>query len=95
MKTESSGPNKADQIPVALKAAEAGAYLAKALGLPDSISEQSMWAYARSNTIPAVRIGRRIWFTTESLTRFIANGGSPRTSKGAEVKSESPSAVRA
>jgi len=67
-----------DGAPVALKAADAGRYLAKALGLPEAVSAQGMWTYARTNAIPCVRIGRRIWFRVQSLDEFIANGGTPR-----------------
>lgn len=65
----------------ALKAAEAGGYLADALGLPQPISEQGMWAYARNEVIPAIRLGRRIWFLPRALDDFIAQGGTAREKK--------------
>jgi hypothetical protein len=69
-------PNHSDHT--ALKASEAGAYLANALGLPERISAQSMWTYARANAIPAIRIGRRVYFDTEKLREFLARGGTAR-----------------
>jgi hypothetical protein len=64
--------------PKALNAEDAGRYLAEALGLPNPISEQGMWSYARSGSIPSVRIGRRVWFTVPSINEFLANGGTAR-----------------
>lgn len=46
----------------ALRAAEAGVYLAQLLGLATPISAAQMWQYAREGIIPVVRLGRRVWF---------------------------------
>ena len=62
----------------ALLAWEAGEYLAHVLGRPSPFTAQQMWAWARADQIPAVRIGRRVYFRTESLDAFVESGGSPR-----------------
>lgn len=59
----------------ALRACEAGVYLAGLLGLDEPFSAQQMWAMARSNAVPVVRIGRLIFWQTTALEAFVASGG--------------------
>jgi hypothetical protein len=54
----------------ALRAAEAGAYLADRIGLPAAIAARQMWHYARTGVLPAVRLGRHVWFQTDALDAF-------------------------
>jgi hypothetical protein len=54
----------------ALKAEEAGEYLAKLLGLPHALSAQKMWRLARGREIPSVHLGREVWFQTDTLEAF-------------------------
>lgn len=54
----------------ALKAGQAGEYLAKLLGLPCAVSAQKMWRLARADLIPSFRLGREVWFQTDSLEAF-------------------------
>jgi hypothetical protein len=53
-----------------LKAKEAGVYLSSLLGLPASISAQSMWRLARLKEIPHKRIARQILFRTDWLEYY-------------------------
>jgi hypothetical protein len=61
----------------ALRAQEAGRYLADALGLPQPFSAQAMWQMGRSAVVPTVRIGRRVFFLTDRLDAYVRAGGSP------------------
>jgi hypothetical protein len=63
----------------ALGARAAGEYLAQIIGCATSFSAQQMWALARTNQIPAVRIGRRVFFQRDALEALVSTGGSTRT----------------
>jgi hypothetical protein len=63
----------------ALTAAAAGAYLSEQMGLDTPIPAALMWKYAREEEIPAVRLGRRVWFRTDILDT-IALGHNARAS---------------
>jgi hypothetical protein len=62
----------------ALTAHDAGVYLARVIGLPDPIPAQRMWHYARVGAVPAVRLGRRVWFQTTALKAFESSRGNSR-----------------
>jgi hypothetical protein len=65
----------------AYNAADAGKYLAERMGLPKPFDAQAMWRYGRQHEIPTLRIGRRVFFTTDALDRFVESGGSPANPK--------------
>lgn len=62
----------------ALKAAEAGRYLADRLGRDHPFDEQAMWRFARRGDIDVVRIRRDVYFRTDLLDRFVSQGGTRR-----------------
>lgn len=64
----------------ALRAAEAGLYLAKLVGLAAPIPATKMWRLGRSNLIRTVRLGRLCYFRTSDLEQFVADGGCGRRS---------------
>jgi len=53
-----------------LKAKAAGVFLAELLGLPEPISDQSMWRLARQKEIPHKRLAGQVLFRTDWLERF-------------------------
>lgn len=62
----------------ALRATEAGEYLAFLVGRLEPFTAQQMWAMARADVIPVVRVGRRIFWQSDTLTSFVSTGGSRR-----------------
>ena len=65
-------------VPRALSAAQAGIRLAQLLGLDQPIPKQRMWQLARCESLPVVRLGRRVWFQSTTLDAFVGNGGTAR-----------------
>ena len=59
----------------------AGEFLAALVGRSTPFSAQQMWAMARANQIPHVRIGRRIFFQRDALIAFVECGGTPRAKR--------------
>lgn len=59
----------------------AGEFLAELVGRATAFSSQQMYAMARANQIPVIRIGRRVIFQKEALAAFVAAGGSPRAKR--------------
>lgn len=51
----------------ALKATQAGEYLARKMGIDTPFPTSYMWKLARENQVPVVRLGRRVWFRTDIL----------------------------
>ena len=62
----------------ALRAADAGRYLAERLGIDRPFDEQTMWRLARRGDVPVVRVRRDVYFRTDALDRFVAEGGTRR-----------------
>lgn len=62
----------------ALQAKSAGEYLASVLGCWKPFSAQQMWAMARTNQIPSVRVGRRVIFLRDAIDAFASSGGTAR-----------------
>jgi hypothetical protein len=71
----SDGSNDRRRSLIAMNAMQAGQYLAEAMGLADPISAQRMWSLARAGAIPTVRLGRRVFFQSTVLDRFVSLGG--------------------
>ena len=65
----------------ALPAEEAGAYLARRIGLDVPFTKHRMWQLARVGALPSLRVGRRVWFRTKALDSFVANGGTTREAR--------------
>jgi hypothetical protein len=61
----------------ALRAAEAGAYLAHLMTLPAPVPARKMWSLARLEAIPFIRLNRGLWFRPSDLRAFVAAGGTP------------------
>lgn len=59
----------------ALRAEEAGRYLAERIGLSAAPSRQRMWRLARLKLIESFHLGRSVYFTTDSLDRLVVSGG--------------------
>lgn len=57
----------APQFARALRAKEAGEYLAQVIGLATPIPAQQMWRLARTGDLPTVRLGRTVWFQQHVL----------------------------
>jgi hypothetical protein len=57
----------APQFVRALRAKEAGVYLAQVIGLTTPVPAQQMWRLARTGDLPAVRLGRTVWFQQHVL----------------------------
>jgi hypothetical protein len=68
-----------------LRAQEAGTYLSQLLGLPNSLSAQSMWRLARLKKIPHKRIARQILFRTDWLERYAAEDDAGLLQSGLRV----------
>jgi hypothetical protein len=60
----------------ALRAREAGEFLAELIGLPAPISAATMWRLSRLGRIPCTYLGSRRFFRREDLRAFVAAGGS-------------------
>jgi|BarGraNGADG00212_1021973.scaffolds.fasta_scaffold151292_2 hypothetical protein len=69
----------------AMNAADAGAFYAGCIGLPEAIPAQRMWRLARVGLIPCVRLGRRVLFQSTVLEQIAANGGVTFHSSGGAV----------
>ncbi len=65
----------------ALRAAEAGQYLAELSGVPKPFTAQKMWLLARRGHIRIFSDGRNVWFQEDALEEYVARGGSPRKSR--------------
>jgi hypothetical protein len=63
------------QIRRAMRAKRAGCYLAEQLGIDEPFDEHTMWRLARRGDIPVLRIRRGVYFLTDALDRFVAEGG--------------------
>ena len=59
----------------AMRAREAGAFLAALVGLSEPVSAAKMWRYARLGRIKAIQMGRHRYFRTVDLEQFVTNGG--------------------
>jgi hypothetical protein len=62
-------------VEYALRAREAGKYLAQLVGIPEAFPPRKMWALARAEAVPVVRLNRDLWFRPADLRAFIAEGG--------------------
>lgn len=61
-----------ESVPRALRAREAGEYLARLVGLPKPIPPTTMWRFARLRRIKTIRCGRLHYFRTTELEHFVA-----------------------
>jgi hypothetical protein len=59
----------------AYRAAAAGQYIARKLGMPEALGAQTMWRVAREGQIRVFRLGRTVWFPQAALDEFIERGG--------------------
>lgn len=59
----------------ALRARDAGEYLAKLVGIAMAFPPRKMWSLARAEAIPFVRVNRDLWFRPADLRSFVENGG--------------------
>lgn len=74
-----------DNAPRAMRAREAGEFLATLVGLDNPIPAETMWRYARQGIVKTIRLGRLCYFRTTDLEQFVANGGNYiEVSRGAE-----------
>ncbi|MDZ4863117.1 MAG: hypothetical protein SGJ01_06680 [Gemmatimonadota bacterium] len=59
----------------AMNAEQAGLFLAELYGFAEPLSKAAMWRFGRTGQIPVRRLGKRVWFNSEDLTRFYERGG--------------------
>ena len=62
-----------ESVPRALRAKEAGEYLARLVGLPKPIPATTMWRFARLRRIKTIRCGRLHYFRTTELEQFVSD----------------------
>jgi hypothetical protein len=72
----------------ALSAAEAGSHIAARLGLSKALTPFRVWELARNGALPCCRLGRRVYFVSEDIDRYLDDGGAV-LSKDACSRSES------
>jgi hypothetical protein len=65
----------------AMRAAEAGRYLAERLRLDRPFDAQTMWRFARRRDVPSFKLRRSVLFYSDALDRFVAEGGTPRAER--------------
>ncbi len=59
-------------------AGDAGEFMARLVGFETPFTRRQMWRYARGNIIPCKRIGRRVWFSENTLRAIAEHGLDPR-----------------
>jgi hypothetical protein len=59
----------------ALRAKEAGSYLAHLIGRDCPFPATTMWRFARQNLVKTIRIGRLYYFRELDLREFVECGG--------------------
>ena len=69
----------------AMRAREAGLYLAALIGEERAFPATTMWRLARNNLVKTVRLGRLVYFRTVDLEACVAAGGIGLNRRGASA----------